>query len=415
MQHIDIVPGQARPRVTFYGSDRRQPPTVSYQPPTVSNQPNVEEPAEREPRPYMTYLLTAINVGVFLLMMAVGHGKIDAVAEMFGAKVNFLIQQGQWWRLLTPVFLHGSVVHLLTNSLSLIWFGSSIEKLYGARKYLVIYFIAGIAGNIASYMHSPALSLGASGAIFGLVGAGLMFPIRFRSLLPPGAPKQILNQILPIAVINLFIGSTTPSIDNWAHMGGLAGGAIVALFLIPDALTERHPSRIQSGSLSAVCLCLLMVTLLAGFKQWKWATRNYVQVQPLAIYEIDSPAWWHIGIPTDWKPVQGATAWTGPKGNRLDILDSSEDARLLAEAQATSERVKPNINVDGHPAWQIRAQIGGETSDVFLIPIYGRIVELIFHPSDYANLRYVTVLSQILGSIHFEHAPANVIQPPATR
>lgn len=391
-----MVQEHGRPVVSLYGSERNPPPTVR-------SRQLVEVPAEREPRPYVTYLLTGVNVVVFLLMMAVGHGNVDSVAEMFGAKVNVLIQQGQWWRLLTPIFLHGSWLHLLSNSLSLIWFGSGIERLYGARKYLLIYFVAGVAGNIASYIHMPELSLGASGAIFGLVGAGLMFPIRFRSLLPAEAPRQILGQILPIAAINLFIGSTTPSIDNWAHMGGLAGGAIVALFLIPDALTDRQPRRGPDVALTAACVGVLLVILLAVFQQWRWAAKN----RPMATYEIgtQNDAWWHIGIPTDWKPVQGSLAWTGPKGNRLDIVDSVEDPRLLEDVQATNARVKPNIKVDGHPGWQIRAKIGQETSDLFLVPVYDRVVEFIFHPSDYANPQYVNLVNQILRSVHFDHAP----------
>jgi membrane associated rhomboid family serine protease len=405
MRRIEMVNERGRPLVALYGSDRKDSRT--FQTPQVA-----EEPAEREPVPYVTYILTGINVVIFLLMMAVGHGNIGSVAEMFGAKVNGLIQQGQWWRLLTPIFLHGSLFHLLSNSLSLVWFGSGIERLYGARKYLLLYLIAGVAGNIASYYHMlgmSGLSLGASGAIFGLVGAGLMFPIRFRALLPKDAPSRILGQILPIAAINLFIGFTTPSIDNWAHMGGLAGGAILALFLIPDALTEREPGRVSTAVLSTACVAVALITLLAGFKQWQWARNNL----PMNTYRIGAgdDLWWHIGIPLDWKPISGSQAWAGPKGTRLDIVDSLEDPRLLEDVQKTSEQVQPNIKVDGHPGWQIRAKIGSETSDLFLVPIYGRVEEFLFHPSDYANTQYVNTVNQILRSVHFDHEPQPAPQP----
>ncbi len=413
MRQIAIVSGHGRPVVSLYGSAQRVPPTVRPQ-------QQVEEPAEREPRPYMTYLLTGINLSIFLWMMAVGRGNIDSVAELFGAKVNVLIQHGQWWRLLTPVFLHGSWLHLLSNSLSLIWFGGSIERLYGARKYLMIYFVAGVMGNIASYMHSPALSLGASGAIFGLVGAGLMFPIRFRSLLPPEAPSKILGQIVPIAAINLFIGQTTPSIDNWAHMGGLVGGAMVALFLIPDALTDRDPPRIQDLLLSIACVAALLITLLAGFLQWNWARKEWKAASDeatMVMYTLPTTTdpWWHVGLPKSWKPVDSAQAWTGPNGLRLDITDSVEDPRLLDEVRATSQQIQPNIKVDGHPGWQIRAKIDNEMSDVFFVPIYGRVIELVFHPSDYANIKYVNLLEQIIHSVHFDHAPADAPKTPTAK
>ena len=403
---MELTQGHGRPVVSLYGSDRQTPPNVRR--PQI-----VEEPGEPEPRPYATYLLTGVNVAIFLLMMAVGHGNIDSVAEMFGAKVNQLIQQGQWWRLLTPIFLHGSLLHLLTNSVSLVWFGSGIERLYGARKYLLIYFISGVAGNIASYLHTrgvPAgMSLGASGAIFGLVGAGLMFPIRFRALLPKDAPSRILGQIVPIAAINLFIGSTTPSIDNWAHMGGLVGGAFMALFLIPDALTDRLPSRLQNALISAACVAIALLTLLAGFKQWQWAAVN----RPMETYEIGSAndVWWHIGIPTDWKGSHDSLVWTGPKGNSLKIVDSEDDPRLLDAADLARAQAKPNILVDGHPGWQIRGRIGKATTDLYLIPVYNRVVEFIFLSADPTSSAYGNVVNQILRSVHFDHAPAPVAPP----
>lgn len=396
MRQIEIATGQGRPLVALYSSDSRHPTNPVPQ-------RLVEETAEREPIPYVTYALTGINVAIFLLMMSVGHGNIDSVAEMFGAKVNVLIQHGQWWRLLTPIFLHGSWLHLLSNSLSLVWFGRGIERLYGARKYLLIYFAAGVVGNIASYVHMPGYSLGASGAIFGLVGAALMFPIRFRSLLPADAPSRILGQVLPIAAINLFIGFTTPSIDNWAHMGGLAGGAVVALFLIPDALTDRRPHRALDGFLSLACICVLLITFLAGFRQWQWAMVN----RPLATFQIGTKgdSWWHIGIPTDWKAMDGGLAWKGPDGTLLHIVDSLEDPQLPEEVQAVRQRAQPNINVDGRPGWQVQATVGNDKNDFFLVPVYDRVIAFIFQPPALPKPRYVNAINQILRSVHFDHAP----------
>ncbi len=364
---------------------------------------------ERPPIPVITYALTAINVLVFLLMLRAGHGDVSNVAEMFGAKVNSLIQQGQWWRFLTPVFLHGSLIHIISNSLSLVWFGSSIERLYGPRKYLLIYLLAGIAGNIASYIHMPGLSLGASGAIFGLIGAGLTFPIRFRSLLPKEAPQQILGQILPIAAINLYIGFTLPGIDNWAHMGGLAGGAIVALFLLPDALTERDPHPAQNALLSLACLGMIVVTLLAGFKQWQWAKHDL----PMDTYEVGtkSDAWWSLGIPTGWRASTQGLAWSSPDGGALRILDNSEDPQLPEELHAVSGQAKPNLSVDGHPAWHIQAKIGAGTSDLYLVSVYDRVVAFIFQPPATPSRQYTNAVSQILRSVRFNHAPAPL--PPA--
>lgn len=420
MRQIDIANGHCPPVGALYGSDRRDPPSVSYR-------QRVQEPERRRrdegadagPPPVITYLLTGINVVIFLLMMKVGNGNISEVAEIFGAKVNVLIQHGQWWRLLTPVFLHGSWMHLISNSLSLFWFGSGIERLYGPRKYLLIYFFAGVAGNIASYMHSPALSLGASGAIFGLVGAGLMFPIRFRALLPPDAPSKILGQIVPIAAINLFIGTTTPAIDNWAHMGGLAGGALVALFLIPDALMDRPPRRMADVSLTLVCIGVLAITLLAGLKQWGWARQEQapppesnvaLKIVPLGTAE---DAWWHVGIPTDWKQEEGQS-WTSAQGQRLDVMDSTEDPQLIADVQATAQKAKPNIEMGGRPGWKIHVKINNSTSDLFVVPVYNRVVALLFTPGDDTGGPTTPLINQIVHSVHFDHVPVSNPQPPAS-
>src|SRR5581483_6443175 len=105
------------------------------------------------------------------------------------------------------------------NSLFLYCFGAQIETLYGWRKYLIIYLVAGVAGNLFSFLLSPGPSLGASGALFGLVGAGIVFPLRFRSLVPARARAEILRQLLTVVVVNLMIGFMPGShIDNWAHL-----------------------------------------------------------------------------------------------------------------------------------------------------------------------------------------------------
>jgi hypothetical protein len=86
-------------------------------------------------------------------------------------------------------------------------------------------------------------------------------------------------------------------------------------------------------------------------------------------------------------------------------VDSTEDPRLLDAVQLTSEKVKPNVKVDGHPGWQIQAKLGNKTSDLILVPIYDRVVEFIFDPSEPANIQYVNAVNQILRSVHFDHAP----------
>ena len=172
---------------------------------------------ESRPRPVVTYALLAILVAVFAGMWIAGHGDVSTVATLFGDKENDLIRAGQVWRLVTAIFLHGSPMHLLVNGLSLYWLGAPMESFYGSRKYLLIFLISGIAGNLLSFARSPFPSLGASGAIFGLVGAGLVFPIRYRSLLQEKARSQILTTLLVVpslfAILQRRASTESASLD----------------------------------------------------------------------------------------------------------------------------------------------------------------------------------------------------------
>ena len=144
-------------------------------------------------KPIVTYSLLAIIWGVFFAMSAVSHWHIssfpDQVCDLFGDKQNSRIITGghlvQWWRFITPIFLHGGLLHICVNSFSLYIIGKQLEPFYGSRRYFLIFMAAGIAGVLASFRFSQNPSLGASGALFGLVGAGIVFPIRFRSLIAP--------------------------------------------------------------------------------------------------------------------------------------------------------------------------------------------------------------------------------------
>lgn len=146
--------------------------------------------------------------------------------ELLGAKVNSLILQGEVWRLITPVLLHGSLLHIAFNMYALFAVGPSLERHYGHWRYLVLYLIGGFAGNTLSFLLSSNPSVGASTAIFGLVAAETVFILMNRALFGSRA-RSILINLVVIIVVNLAIGMS-PGIDNWGHLGGLLGGAIFA-------------------------------------------------------------------------------------------------------------------------------------------------------------------------------------------
>jgi len=175
--------------------------------------------------PYMTVGLIGIMVLVFLAMTLDGGSTNANVLITFGAKINVLIQQGQWWRLVTPIFLHIGFTHILMNMLTLYFVGMQLEAAFGHWRYLVIFLVAGVGGNVASFCFSDRLSGGASTAIFGLFGAFMMLGESFWQ--NPGI-RSLTRTFMAFVVMNLAFDVFTPGIDIAGHIGGLFAGFLVA-------------------------------------------------------------------------------------------------------------------------------------------------------------------------------------------
>lgn len=207
--------------------------------------------------PTATYVILGFTVLVYLLQMASTMMLGDDLPLMFGARVTGLMREGQWWRFLTPVFLHGSVGHIFFNMYALLSLGSFLERQFGHGRFLLLYFLGGFAGNVFSFLLTEGYSVGASTAVFGLVAAEGIFFYQNRKLFGGQAKSAISNAIFIIA-INLFIG-LSPGIDNWGHLGGLFGGAMFAWFagpnwkvagIFPDFHLEdqREPREVMMGA-----------------------------------------------------------------------------------------------------------------------------------------------------------------------
>jgi rhomboid protease GluP len=190
-------------------------------------------------------VILLLNIAVFVALEATGGSSSRDNLIRFGAKYNDLILQGEYWRLVTCLFLHIGFAHLLFNSLALWSFGRDLEKLYGSGKFVVIYLLAGIAGSFASYRFSPDVSAGASGAIFGLIGLSLVFGFRYRSAIPPRLKSRFGSGVVPVIVYNILFGLRPNShIDNFAHMGGLAAGILLGL-VIPAGLESSDDPLVR--------------------------------------------------------------------------------------------------------------------------------------------------------------------------
>jgi rhomboid protease GluP len=246
---------------------------MTYPAPEVQPAAPYSTPAS-EPRlwkPVLTRTLMGITIVIYLLQMLTNflYG-VDYPAAL-GMKVNDLIIQGQLWRLITPVFLHGSILHISFNMYALFALGSGMERFFGRKRFIALYFLAGFAGNVASFMLSQAASLGASTAVFGLLAAQGVFLYQNKELFGSVARREITN-VVTIALINLFIG-LSPGIDNWGHLGGLVGGALFAWFAGPNyqpqymGLTGRIVDQRTSGEMiRAGIFVLILFSMLAGYK-----------------------------------------------------------------------------------------------------------------------------------------------------
>ncbi len=213
-------------------------PSGSYPPaePQPWSEPPRPQPVQasfQRETPTVVYVIMGLTVVVYLLQMLTQSvmGGIDLPAAL-GMKVNDLIQQGQVWRLFTPMLLHGSLLHIGFNMYALYALGPGLESYYGHSRFLVLYVLSGFAGNVLSFLFSPANSLGSSTAIFGLLGAQAVFLFQNKALFGARAQRALMN-VAMVAAVNLIIGLTSSGIDNMGHLGGLAGGVLFSWFAGP--------------------------------------------------------------------------------------------------------------------------------------------------------------------------------------
>jgi len=203
-----------------------------------------------------TKVLIGINLAAFLVQLSVGDRFTDSF-DLFGqAWLSGRLQgvaEGQWYRLLTAMFLHGSYIHILFNMLSLWWIGGPLEAALGRARYLTLYFVSGLAGSALTYLiaapNEP--SLGASGAIFGLFGATAVLMRRL---------KYDMRPVIALLVINLIFTFGWSNIAWQAHIGGLVGGVVIGYAMV-HAPRERR-ALIQYGVSALVLVAVVVATLV---------------------------------------------------------------------------------------------------------------------------------------------------------
>lgn len=247
------------------------PPPQGY--PTQAEIPSAVRIQPPQGQPVVTYTLLVLSILLYLLQLATQYFFAGTdLPALYGMKINPFIIDGQLWRLITPMFLHGSLLHLAFNMYALLIFGPGLERFYGHGRYLALYLMSGFAGNVASFLFTEAPSLGSSTAIFGLLGAEAVLLYRNRELFGSRSQRALIN-LVTIAVLNLFIGLSPGSrIDNWGHIGGLVGGSLFAWFAGPllrveggypyySLADQRQPGAAALGAVGVFALFAALAAL----------------------------------------------------------------------------------------------------------------------------------------------------------
>ena len=264
-------------------------------------------------RPTFTYFFFGLNIFIFIVMAFAGGSTNGPTLMAFGVKSNAEIASGQWWRFVTPIFLHIGLLHILFNSYALWVVGPQVEKLYGGARFVIFYVLTGVAGVAASYFYHPEnQSAGASGAIFGLFGVLLVFGIRHRRDIPPFFKRAVGTGVLPVILINLVIGFSIAAIDNSAHIGGLLAGAALAA-LIPF----QRPGENEKPFFTSIQISIMAMIAVSFFAVWK----NY-NGPHLSVSNVTSGLT-HI-LPTESGNVAFVNAMNDAQSS---FMESSEDLK----------------------------------------------------------------------------------------
>ncbi len=237
--------------------------------------------------PTVTRVLAGLLILVFVLEFVAGlwlfgtwTGPVDGrVLLVLGMKVNGRILAGEWWRLFTATLLHIGPFHLIANLIGLFMLGPLVEGHFGHLRFLAIYLVSGLAGSVTSFALSVYPSAGASGAIFGLLGATILYFYRYRDYFGEQG-RQVLQSMVVVLVLNLVLGASLANVDNWGHLGGLVGGVLTAWGLLPR---YRPPAQVRPGvnmlrrerrllaetAWFLLSLALVAAGLVAGIARWR--------------------------------------------------------------------------------------------------------------------------------------------------
>jgi rhomboid protease GluP len=209
--------------------------------------------------PIATFTLLVLNFLFFAIEIYAGGANNLQVLLNLGAAYGPYVRRGEYWRLVMPMFLHGGWLHILGNSYALYILGPILERVYGYGRYAAIYVAAGMGGAYLSMTISKSVSVGASGAIFGIAGAMLVTGYVHRDVIPARWGRAFGRGMIPFILLNLAIGFSVHGIDNWGHLGGLTTGALLAFLIAPPRHEFAYGEAVETPSQTIVALPLAVI------------------------------------------------------------------------------------------------------------------------------------------------------------
>jgi membrane associated rhomboid family serine protease len=234
-------------------------------PPLTTRAPRNARLALARGEPVVTYALIGLNVLVYLVTVAQGAGINQPGGSLFGkwALYGPLVAQGDWWRLITAAFLHGSVIHIGFNMVALAWLGGPVERYIGSVRYLALYLVSGLAGSAGALVATPtSVTVGASGAVFGILGALLIIEYQQTG--------SIMGQASMLILINLAFSFTVAGISIGGHIGGLIGGILAML-----AMSRFGRGHVAYGRPGLVGWAGLLAVAVLSVAVSYWKVRGY--------------------------------------------------------------------------------------------------------------------------------------------
>ncbi len=289
----------------------------------------------RTPQIWGTQLLIATNLLVFLAMLADGAGfwhSPNGIQLAWGANFGPATQDGQWWRLGSAIFLHFGVIHLALNMWSLWDAGQLVERMYGHFRFICIYFISGLFGNLASLViqGNIAVSGGASGAIFGIYGALLVFLWLARSEVTSHEFRWLFWGALAFASITIVLGFIIPGIDNSAHIGGFISGILASLVFSKSTYIKRISVQISWLSIGILIFTTSILIFNLPAPKYRWSDEILIRK------EIDAFLYRDQEINRSWLEV----IYEGKQGEKtFDALANQIDTGISNRYEESFEKL----------------------------------------------------------------------------